>query len=73
MLDHSPVVESAAEKQTIELSAKLQQLRRLRVQPDGQTTSQHLNSALQAAKREPANLKSEVSYVFIGIEIPSSN
>lgn len=72
MLEQDHLAESSVGKQTTELSAKLQQLRRLKAQPEGLPTSFHLNSAIQAAKREPSNMKSEVSYVFIGIEIPTT-
>lgn len=68
MLVQNPVVE----KPITELSTKLQQLRRLKGQSAGPPASWHLNSALQAAKNEPAGIKSEVSYIFIGIEIPTS-
>jgi hypothetical protein len=59
------------EQPIVELSTKLQQLRRLKTQPQAQPSSRHLTSALQAARQEPAGMKADVSYIFIGIILPS--
>jgi hypothetical protein len=55
----------------VDLSTKLQQLRRLKTQPQAQPGSRHLSSALQVAKHEPVGTKADVSYIFIGIILPT--
>jgi hypothetical protein len=73
MLTQISVAEPAFEKDTTEISTKLRQLRRLKAVTELQPASLHLQSALQTAKREPAGAAPEVSYIFIGIIIPTPN
>jgi len=54
------------------LSSRLQQLRRLKSKTAPGQVSCHLQSALEVAKRDPADKTPEVSYIFIGIVVPSS-
>jgi hypothetical protein len=65
-------VATCARQPLVELSAKLQQLRRLKTQPQARPASRHLNSALQVARHEPAGAKPDASYIFIGIILPNS-
>jgi hypothetical protein len=73
MLTQMSVAEPVFEKDMTEISTKLRQLRRLRAGTELQPASLHLQSALQAAKCEPVGAAPEVSYIFIGIIIPTPN
>lgn len=65
-----PVVEAPVAHEISDLSAKLQQLRRLRVQQPGeQPASWHLNSALQATEHKAGSTTQLDPGVFIGIII----
>jgi hypothetical protein len=65
-----PVVEAPVAHEISDLSTKLQQMRRLRVQqPGAQPTSWHLNSALQATEHTAAGKTKLDAGVFIGIII----
>jgi hypothetical protein len=66
-----PVVEAPVAHEISDLSTKLQQMRRLRVQqqPGEQPTSWHLNSALQATDHKAAGKTKLDAGVFIGIII----
>jgi len=63
-----PVVEAPVAHEISDLSTKLHQLRRLRVQPE-QPSSWHLNSALQTAEHKAAGKTKLDAGVFIGIII----
>ena len=64
-----PVVEAPVAHEISDLSTKLDQLRRLRVQPGEQPASWHLNSALQATEHKAAGKTKLDAGVFIGIII----
>jgi len=65
-----PVIEAPDAHEISDLSTKLQQLRRLRVQQPGeQPASWHLNSALQATEHKGAGKTELDPGVFIGIII----
>jgi len=69
MLTQVTIPTLVAETNTAELSNKLQQIRRLRVDRV-QPGSRHLQSALETAKRKPGAPTADVSYIFIGL-LPS--
>jgi len=65
-----PVLEAPVAHEISDLSTKLQQMRRLRVQQPGeQPASWHLNSALQATEHRAAPKSDLDPGVFIGIII----
>ncbi len=71
MLTQISVAAPIAEQEIMTgLSAKLRQLRRLRVTSDAPLPSLHLQSALQSAQQAPARETPEVTYIFIGISLP---
>jgi len=65
-----PVLEAPVAHEISDLSTKLQQLRRLRVQqPAEQPASWHLNTALQPAEHQASSSTELDPGVFIGIII----
>jgi len=72
MIVQNSILEAPSASQITDLSSKLQQLRRLRVQSDGPEVSCHLNSAMQAVEHAPANRTKLDPGIFIGIIINSN-
>jgi hypothetical protein len=70
MIANNSALEMQVTNPTTDLSVKLQQLRRLREPSEGPPVSWHLNSALQAAERSPANKTKAAAGIFIGL-LPS--
>jgi hypothetical protein len=72
MSSHAPSINSNILESTTDISVQLKRLRRLRTDPRVEPSSLHLKLALDEARREPQGKQPEVSYIFIGISIPSS-